>query len=370
MQFIDLGAQQKRIRESLEANIKKVLDHGRYINGPEIKTLELKLSEYAGVKYAVGVGSGTDALLMILMGNNIGPGDAVFTSTFTFIATAEVIQLLKATPVFVDIDPKTFNIDPDKLEDTIKKVIDDGKLRPKGIIPVDLFGQLADYDEANRIAGKYGLFVLEDAAQSFGASYRGKKSCSFADFAATSFFPAKPLGCYGDGGMIFTDNEAFYNKLISIREHGKGVDKYNNIRVGINGRIDTIQAAVLLSKFEIFDEEISLRQKVAQRYNMLLKDVRTVPFIKEHNVSAWAQYSVLLDEREKIINSLRGNDIPSAVYYPKPLHLQTAFSNLGYSKGAFPVAEKVANNILSLPMHPYISKGEQDLIVKTITNGF
>jgi len=366
VQFIDLGAQQKRIRESLEANIKKVLDHGRYINGPEIKELEEKLASYAGVEYAIGVGSGTDALLMILLGNDVGPGDAVFTSTFTFIATAEVIQLLGATPVFVDIDSDTFNIDVNKLKEAITEVIEEGKLKPKSIIPVDLFGQPADYDEINQIAENYGLFVLQDAAQSFGATYKGRKSCSLAEFAATSFFPAKPLGCYGDGGMIFTSEEAFYDKMISIREHGKGIDKYNNIRVGINGRMDTLQAAVLLSKFEIFDEEIQLRQEAAGRYNMSLKEVVKVPYIREENISAWAQYSVLHDDREGIINNLNNNGIPTAIYYPKPLHLQTAFSNLEYGKGAFPVAEKVAGEIFSLPMHPYLPEAEQDSIISRI----
>ena len=366
MQFIDLAAQQKRIRGTVDANIRKVLNHGRYINGPEIKELEEKLADYAGVKYAAGVGSGTDALLMILMGNDIGPGDAIFTSTFTFIATAEVIQLLKATPVFMDIDRDTFNIDVDKLEAAVRRVIDEGRLKPKAIIPVDLFGQPADYEEINRIAAKYGIFVLEDAAQSFGASYREKKSCSLADYAATSFFPAKPLGCYGDGGMIFTDDDTFHEKIISIREHGKGIDKYNNIRVGINGRMDTIQAAVLLAKFEIFDEEICLRQEIAARYSQALKDVVKVPFVKEQNISAWAQYSVLHKEREKIINNLKENDIPSAIYYPKPLHLQAAFSHLGYDEGVLPVAEKVAKEIFSLPMHPYLEKKDQDKIIKAI----
>ncbi len=366
MQFIDLAAQQKRIRDNIEANIRKVLDHGRYINGPEIKELEEKFADYAGVKYAAGVGSGTDALLMILMGNDVGSGDAVFTSTFTFIATAEVIQLLRATPVFVDIGRDTFNIDVDKLEASVRRVIDEGRLKPKAIIPVDLFGQPADYEEINRIAAKYGIFVLEDAAQSFGASYREKKSCSLADYAATSFFPAKPLGCYGDGGMIFTDDDAFYEKMVSIREHGKGIDKYTNIRVGINGRMDTIQAAVLLAKFEIFDEEICLRQEVAVRYTKALKDIVRVPFVKEQNISAWAQYSVLHPKRDEIMNDLKDNGIPTAIYYPKPLHLQTAFSHLVYEEGAFPVAEKVAKEIFSLPMHPYLEKEDQDKIIKAI----
>jgi len=366
MQFIDLAAQQKRIRKDIEVRIRNVLDHGRYINGPEIKELEEVLANYVGVKYAVGVGSGTDALLMSLMAFGIEPGDAVFTSTFTFITTAEVIQLLRAVPIFVDIDPRTFNIDVNKLEDTIERVKKEGKIKPKGIIPVDLFGQPADYDEINEIARKNKLFVLEDAAQSFGASYKENKSCSLSEIAATSFFPAKPLGCYGDGGMIFTDNEEIYEKLISIRVHGKGRDKYDNVRIGINGRLDTLQAAILLAKHEIFGEEITLRQEVAERYHESLKDFVEVPFIKRENVSAWAQYCILHPGREKIIDYLKQNEIPSAIYYPKPLHLQTAFSQLGYSEGAFPVAERISNEIFSLPMHPYLNKDEQYEIVNYV----
>ncbi|NIM18012.1 MAG: aminotransferase class I/II-fold pyridoxal phosphate-dependent enzyme [Candidatus Aminicenantes bacterium] len=366
MEFIDLHMQQERIRDKIEANIKKVLDHGKYIMGPEIEKLEKKLAGYVGIRYAVGVASGTDALLMALMTYNIGPGDAVFTSPFTFIATAEVIQLLGATPVFVDIQPDTFNIDPEKLETVIRETAGQGQLNTKGIIPVDLFGQPADYDEINAVARKYNLFVLQDAAQSFGASYKGAKACSHGDVAATSFFPAKPLGCYGDGGMVFTDNPGIHDKLISIRVHGKGTNKYDNIRVGINGRLDTIQAAVLLAKLEIFAEEIQLRQEVAKRYSDGLKDFVTVPLVKEYNISAWAQYSILHPQRDAVIARLKEQNIPTAIYYPLPLHLQEAFTHLGYKKGDFPISEKTAQEIFSIPMHPYLDIEDQEKIMEII----
>lgn len=379
MQFIDLQAQQKRIRGKIEENIKKVLDHGKYIMGPEIKELEEKLARYVGVKYAVGVASGTDALLMPLMTYDIGPGDAVFTTPFTFIATAEVIQLLGAVPVFVDIQPDTFNIDPKKLEQAIKALESNDRylhptpntelstpLKPRGIITVDLFGQPADYDEINEIARKYNLFALQDAAQSFGASYKRKNTCSNTVVAATSFFPAKPLGCYGDGGMVFTNNEETLEKLISIRVHGKGSNKYDNIRVGINGRLDTIQAAVLLAKFEVFEEEIKLRQEKARTYSEGLSDVVKVPFVHNHNISAWSQYSVLHPERAEVIKKLNKNSVPTAIYYPLPLHLQGAFANLGYRKGDFPISERITEQIFSLPMHPYLLNDDQNKIIEII----
>lgn len=366
MQFIDLHAQQQRIRDRIEGRIKKVLDHGRYILGPEVKELEETLARYVGVRHAVGVASGTDALLMGLMAYDIGPGDAIFTSPFTFIATAEVIQLLGATPVFVDIEPDTFNLDVEQLEDVILKVQEEGELMPRGIMPVDLFGQTADYDGINAVAEKHGLFVLEDAAQSFGASYKGKKACALAEVAATSFFPAKPLGAYGDGGMVFTDDDTVYDKLLSLRVHGQGTNKYENIRIGVNGRLDTLQAAILLAKFEIFEEEIQLRQDVAERYNRGLKEMVTVPLVKEYNVSAWAQYSILHPRRDNIMARLKENGIPTAIYYPKPLHLQLAFGNLSCGKGDFPVSEKIADRIFSLPFHPYLSEEDQKRIFELI----
>ena len=366
MQFIDLAAQQKRIRGAIEAGFKKILDHGQYILGPEIRELEEKLAAFVNMPFAVSVASGTDALLMPLMVEKIGPGDAVFTSTFTFIATAEVIELLGATAVFVDIDPETFNIDPHKLEEAIRRVKGEKKLTPRGIIPVDLFGQPADYQAIQAIADKYGLFVLEDAAQSFGASQGGKKAGALARVAGTSFFPAKPLGCYGDGGMIFTDSQEMLEQLLSIRVHGQGPDKYTNVRVGINGRMDSLQAAVLLAKMEIFTEEIEMRQQVVARYNRMLAGSVKVPKIREANVSAWAQYSVLHPRRDEIIKKLRENGIPTAIYYPIPLHLQEAFAHLGYRINDFPVAENVAKEIFSLPMHPYLDQQDQEKIAAIV----
>jgi UDP-2-acetamido-2-deoxy-ribo-hexuluronate aminotransferase len=368
MQFIDLKAQQERIRDKIEANIKTVLDHGKYIMGPEIKELEEKLAAHVGTRFAVGVASGTDALLMPLMTYGIGPGDAVFTTPFTFVATAEVIRLLGATPVFADIHADTFNIDPVKLEAAVRETIAGGKLRPRGIIPVDLFGQPADYDEIDAVAKKYGLFVLQDAAQSFGASYKGTKACSHGDVAATSFFPAKPLGAYGDGGMVFTDSLDIHKKLVSIRVHGKGSNKYENIRIGLNGRLDSLQAAVLLAKMEIFEEEIQLRQEVAKRYSDGLKGTVTVPVVRDYNVSAWAQYSILHPQREGVIKALKEAGIPTAIYYPLPLHLQEAFTHLGYREGDFPISERTAKQIFSLPMYPYLKKEDQERVIAVINN--
>jgi len=316
--------------------------------------------------HAVSVASGTDALLMPLMVEKVGPGDAVFAPTFTFIATAGAIALTGATPVFVDIDPETYNIDPLKLEQAIHRVKAENKLTPRGIIPVDLFGQPADYPAIQAIADKSKLFVLEDAAQSFGASQNGKKAGSLAGIAGTSFFPAKPLGCYGDGGMIFTDSREMHEQLLSIRVHGQGTDKYTNMRIGINGRMDSLQAAVLLAKMEIFPEEIELRQEVAAHYDRLLAGTVKTPRILPGIVSAWAQYSVLHPRRDEMIIKLRENGIPTAVYYPIPLHLQEAFAGLGYRHGDFPVAEKIAGEIFSLPMHPYLESQAQERISEII----
>ncbi len=366
MNFIDLALQQSRIREKIEENIKKVLDHGRYIMGPEVKELEDRLAAYVGVKHAIGVASGTDALLMALMAYDVGPGDAVFTSPFTFIATAEVIQLLGATPVFVDIDPETYNIDPEKLEEAIMQIQLESELESKGIMPVDIFGQAADYDEINTLAQKYELFVLEDAAQSFGASYKDRKACSLSEIAGTSFFPAKPLGCYGDGGMIFTYNDDMLEKLLSIRVHGQGTSKYENVRIGVNGRLDTLQAAILLAKLDIFAEEVELRQQVAARYAERLEGVVKVPAVKEYNVSAWAQYCIRHPKRDEVMAELGRNGVPTAIYYPVPLHLQKAFTNLCCQTGDYPVSEEVAADIFAIPFHPYLSEADQDKICDVI----
>ncbi|MBN1983892.1 MAG: DegT/DnrJ/EryC1/StrS aminotransferase family protein [Chitinivibrionales bacterium] len=374
MQFIDLKAQYKRIDQSIQKRINTVLDHGSFIMGPEIKELEQKLAAFTGAHYCFSCSSGTDALLLALMAYKIGPGDAVLTSPFTFIATAEVIALLGATPVYVDIDPKTFNIDPEKLRTTLQSLKKGTKpssksplgLKPKAIIPVDIFGLPANYDPINQIAKEFNCVVIEDAAQSFGGSYHGKMVCNLSEIACTSFFPAKPLGCYGDGGAVFTNNKEIANLIESLRVHGKGSDKYDNIRIGINGRLDTIQAAILLSKLEIFPEEIELRQDVAQRYTRKLSEVVQTPLIPEGYISAWAQYSILTEKRQPLMNKLKEKNIPTMIYYPKPLHLQTAFAYLGYEKGSMPVSEKISDTIFSLPMHPYLDEKEQNEIIASI----
>jgi len=367
IQFIDLKAQQDRIRENLENRIKTVLDHGKYIMGPEIGELEQSLAQFCGTKHCITCASGTDALLMPLMAYGVGPGDAVFTPTFTFISTAEVISLLGATPVFVDINPVTFNIDPLKLRESIENfAVHGSKLKPKGIIPVDLFGQPADYDEIEAMAREFDLFVLEDAAQSFGAQYKGKKTGSLGHVAATSFFPAKPLGCYGDGGAILCEDDELAEKIKSIRIHGKGSNKYDNIRIGLNGRFDTLQAAILLAKMEIFEEEISMRDAVAHRYSEGLKGSVTTPQVKNDRSSIWAQYSLLTDDRDNVLMGLKEKGIPTAVYYPKPLHLQDAFKHLGYRHGDFPVSEDCAGRIFSIPMHPYLEEELQNYIIEAI----
>jgi dTDP-4-amino-4,6-dideoxygalactose transaminase len=379
MQFIDLALQQKRIRSELERGILGVLDHGQYIMGPEIKQLEAKLAQYSGVGHAIACASGTDALLLALMAYGIGPGDAVFTTPFTFIATAEVIQLLGATPVFVDIDPATFNIDPNRLAAAIEALNNgrtarhplpqgiQGPLKAKAVIAVDLFGLPADYPSINRIAGESGAIAIEDAAQSFGAELDGKKACSLAPVGCTSFFPAKPLGCYGDGGMCFTGDAELAAVMDSLRVHGKGSDKYDNVRVGINGRMDTLQAAIVLSKLTIFPEEVELRQQVAECYGRLLDGVSglTVPRVPTGFKSVWAQYSVMAESgehRQRLQHGLKQAGIPTAVYYPKPLHLQTAFSRLGYKNGDFPHSEDASRRIFSLPMHPYLKPEDQEAI--------
>jgi dTDP-4-amino-4,6-dideoxygalactose transaminase len=306
---------------------------------------------------------------MPLMAYGVGPGDAIFTTPFTFIATAEVIGLLGATPVFVDIDHRTFNINPKFLAAAFDSLWNNPKtchLKPKGVIPVDLFGQPSDYDEINALAKKHGLFVLEDAAQAFGATYKTRRAGSLAKVAATSFFPAKPLGGYGDGGAIFTNDDDLAAILKSIRVHGQGAKKYENVRLGLNGRLDTLQAAILLTKLEIFPEEIAARQKVAQRYSAGLRNVVEVPYISPHCISVWAQYSVLSDRRSEILQKLKAAGIPVAVYYPIPLHLQGAFAPLGYKVGEFPVSEQTAKSIFSLPMHPYLNEKDQEKIINVL----
>ena len=361
MQFIDLKSQYKLIKSDVLKSIENVLEHGQYIMGPEVSLLEDKLADYVGAEYCISCSSGTDALLMALMALEVGPGDAVFTTPFTFVATAEVISLLGATPVFVDINERTYNISPKLLDEAIQVVIDKKSLNPKAIIPVNLFGLPADYYELENVAGKYDLPIIEDGAQSFGGEIGNQKACSFGDISTTSFFPAKPLGGYGDGGAIFTNDINLKEKMESIRVHGKGSDKYNNVRIGINGRLDSIQAAILLQKLTIFDQEIQNRQIVSEQYSSQLKDNFVVPYIPKQYSSAWAQYSILADNnkhREECKQKLKNNDIPSAIYYPIPLHLQKAYGNLGYSKGDFNICESISERIFSLPIHPYLTEAE------------
>jgi UDP-2-acetamido-2-deoxy-ribo-hexuluronate aminotransferase len=384
MQFIDLAAQQDLIRDKIQANIQGVLAHGKYIMGPEIKELEERLGDFVGVEHAIACSSGTDALLLALMACEVGPGDAILTSPFTFIATAEVVSLLGATPVFVDIDPKTLNVDPKHLEKAVAALqkgsaeyplprTKDASLTSKGIIAVDLFGLTADYDAINAIAKKHGLFVIEDAAQSFGAQYKDRRACSLADVACTSFFPAKPLGCYGDGGMCFTGNGELAQKMRSLSVHGQGSDKYENVRVGINGRLDTLQAAILHAKFDVFPKEIELRQEVAARYTHSLSNPSNglaTPHVPPGYQSVWAQYSVLSKNekhRSELQSRLKEAGIPTAIYYPKPLHLQKAFQGLGYRSGDFPVSEECSGRIFSLPMHPYLAERDQQQIAQVMS---
>ena len=364
MQFIDLKAQQKQIREKVNKRIQKVLDHGKYIMGPEVFEFEDKLAKYVNVKHCISCSSGTDALLIPLLARGISKGDAVLTTPFTYIATAEVIALLGAEPVFVDIYPTTFNMDPSKIEGAIDYAKNKG-LVPKAIIPVDLFGLPARYRLIQEIADKYNLFVVEDAAQGFGGSIRSKKAGSYGNVASTSFFPAKPLGCYGDGGAIFTNDDDLAQNMRSIRVHGSGLDKYDNVRIGINGRLDTFQAAILLEKIAIFNEELDLRNQISQYYNNSINNNFQKPIIPDQYYSSWAQYSVLSrssKHREEIISSLKKEKIPSMIYYRIPLHLQKVFKKLNYKKGDFPIAESIADRIFSLPMHPYLETWQQDKI--------
>ena len=369
--FIDLKSQYKRAKKDIDIAIQTVLDHGQYIMGPEVAELEEQLADYIGVKHVLACSSGTDALVLPLMAKKLQKTDAVFTVSFTFFATAESVSLAGGQPVFVDIDPGTFNMSPQSLERSIEKVLTEGKLIPKGIMPVDLFGLPADYDAINSIAKKYNLFVLEDAAQGFAGRYKGKKACSLADVASTSFFPAKPLGCYGDGGAVFTDDDELYADLMSLRVHGQSKvgDKYDNVTIGLNARMDTIQAAVLLEKLKLYDDEIIQRNRVANRYNAKLGDIVQTPQIPEGYGSVWAQYSVLAsstEQRDQLRNALQEHGIPTAVYYPVPTHLSSAYACEGYQLGDLPVTENLSTKIFSLPMHPYLEDKQIDSVANII----
>ena len=353
--FIDLQAQYQAYKQEIDKAIQNVLDSSQYIMGPEVKKLEDGLARYTGSKHAIACSSGTDALLIALMAMDIQPGDEVITTPFTFISTTEVVSLLGATPVFVDIEPDTFNIDSSKIEEKITA-------KTKVIIPVSLYGQVADMYEINAIAAKYNLIVIEDGAQSFGATYKGKKSCNLSDFGCTSFFPSKPLGCYGDGGALFTNNDALAEKSRMILAHGSRV-RYQHEVVGINGRLDAIQAAILNVKLKYFAEEVQKREEIGTAYSELLKDKGlSLPVVKQDRTSVYAQFTVRSEQREELLERFNSNGVPTAIYYPKPLHLQQCYESLGYKTGDFPIAEKAAKEVFSLPMSPFITFEQQKLV--------
>ena len=356
MQFIDLRTQYQRISDSIIKGIHGVLEHGQYIMGPEIAELEKQLAAFVGVKHCIALSSGTDALMMALMALGIGPGDEVITTPLSFFATAEMISVLGAKPVFVDIDPRTYNINPEGIEAAITS-------KTKAIMPVSLYGQCADFTAINAIAARHHLPVIEDAAQSFGARYKGKFSCGLSTIGCTSFFPSKPLGGYGDSGAIFTNDDELGKHLSQIRNHGQDV-RYNHPQLGINGRMDSMQAAILLEKLKIFPEEIELRNAVARRYDEGLKDCSKTPFIHDDNFSVYAQYTILVEDRDSFAARLAEHNIPTAVHYPRALHQQPVYKNDGY--GAFPHSEYAAAHVISLPMHPYLSEENQQTIIEVI----
>jgi dTDP-4-amino-4,6-dideoxygalactose transaminase len=362
IQFIGLKAQQKHIRHKIDTAIQKVLDHGIYIMGPEVEELETKLSLFCGAKHTISCSNGTDAIAFALMCKNIKAGDHVIVPSFTFAATAEVIVWFNAIPIFVDVDFNTFNICPDHLEATIQDAKQKGK-NVTGIITVDLFGQPVDYESINKIAQKHDLWIIDDAAQGFGGNLKGQKIGTLAELTTTSFFPVKPLGCYGDGGAIFTNNDEYAALMRSIRVHGQGSNKYDNVRIGMNGRLDTIQAAILLEKLAIFDEELTKRNQIAQRYTNALKDYAQTPHLTEGAFSTWAQYTLTLPNRNEVAASLKERGIPTFIYYPMPLNLQTAYKHYPTGPNGTPNAEKLAQQVLSLPIHPYLDEKTQDYII-------
>lgn len=371
MEFRDLHKQYEVLKPKIDEGIQEVINSTAFILGKPVLELEKELAEYVGRKHCIACGNGTDALVLALKAYNVGVGDAVFTADFTYIASASCAELVGATSVFADIDLATFNIDPVSLEKQIKKVIEEGKLKPKAIVPVDLFGQPANFDELERIANKYNLIIVEDAAQGFGGMIRDKRACSFGDISCTSFFPAKPLGCYGDGGAIFTDDDKIAERLKSLRAGGKSpVDKYDNIEIGTNSRLDTIQAAILLPKFHAFrDYELKAVNKVANWYTERLKGHVITPDVLYGYLSSWAQYTILLkdsNERTKLQTRLKEKDIPSMIYYPRGMHQQQAFKHLGLGDENYPNAVEATKRVLSLPMHPYMAEEEVEYICSLI----
>jgi dTDP-4-amino-4,6-dideoxygalactose transaminase len=366
--FIDLAAQRRRIGKSIDAAVARVMEHCQFINGPEVAQLEAALAALSGAKHVVTCASGTDALLMVLMAKGVGRGDAVLCPSFTFSATGEAVALTGATPVFVDVDEATFNMDAGSLKRGIAAARKAG-LKPVGVIPVDLFGQSADHDAVAVVAEAEGLFVLDDAAQGFGASYRGRKLGTFGVATATSFFPAKPLGCFGDGGAIFTDDAGLAETLRSIRVHGQGADKYDNVRLGLTGRLDTMQAAVLIEKLKIFEDEIDARNAAADRYARGLGNIVAVPRLASGCTSVWAQYTIRLPkgtDRDGFAAALKAQGIPTAIYYPKSMHQQTAYRGFPVADGGLPVSERLSDDVISLPMHAYLVEATQDRIIAAV----
>jgi dTDP-4-amino-4,6-dideoxygalactose transaminase len=365
--FIDLAAQRRRLGSAVDEAIARVTAHCQFIMGPEVRALEADLAAFCGARHAVSCASGTDALILVLMAKGVGPGDAVFCPAFTFCATAEVVALLGATPVFVDVEASTFNIDPNSLERAVATAKRLG-LSPKMVIPVDLFGLPADFDVIAGIAEAEGLFLLDDAAQGFGATYKGRRVGTLAHATATSFFPAKPLGCYGDGGAVFTDDDDLAAILKSLRVHGEGTNRYDNVRIGMTGRLDTIQAAVLIEKLKIFPDEITARNRAAERYAGALGNLVTVPRVPQDYTSVWAQYTIRLEAgaRERFAAALKADGIPTAVYYPKPLNRQEAYKHFPVADGGVPVSEQLAEEVISLPMHAYLDPSTQDRIVEVV----
>ncbi|TAI61046.1 DegT/DnrJ/EryC1/StrS family aminotransferase [Bradyrhizobium sp. Leo170] len=366
--FIDLAAQRRRLGTSVDEAVSRVLSHCQFIGGPEVSALEAELAKFSGAKHVVACASGTDALLMVLMAKKVGPGDAVLCPSFTFCATGESVALTGATPVFVDVDEATFNMDAASLKRGIATAKARG-LKPVGVIPVDLFGQSADHDAIAAVAKAEGLFVLDDAAQGFGASYKGRRIGTFGLATTTSFFPAKPLGCFGDGGAIFTDDEELAQTLRSIRVHGQGSDKYDNVRLGLTGRLDTMQAAVLLEKLKIFEDEIAARNEVAERYARGLGNVVTVPRLAAGCSSIWACYTIRLPEgtdRDGFAAALKAQGVPTAIYYTKSMHQQTAYRDFPVAEGGLPVSERLSNDVVSLPIHAYLDEATQGRIIEAV----
>jgi UDP-2-acetamido-2-deoxy-ribo-hexuluronate aminotransferase len=365
--FIDVAAQRRRLGKSIDDAIAKVLTHCQFLGGPEVTQFEADLAAFTGARHVVSCASGTDALLMVLMAKGIGPGDAVFCPSFTFCATGEAVALVGATPVLVDVDEVTFNIDAASLRRGIATAKKLG-LAPKAVIPVDLFGQSADHDAIAAVAEAEALFVLDDAAQGFGATYKGRRLGTFGHATATSFFPAKPLGCYGDGGAILTDDAELAETLRSVRVHGQGSDKYDNVRLGLTARLDTIQAAVLIEKLKIFQDEIDARNRVAKRYFDALHNIVNVPRVADGNVSVWAQYTIRLPRgaRDGFAATLKAQGIPTMIYYPKSLHQQTAYRHYPVAEGGLPISEKLSEDVISLPMHAYLDAASQDRVIKAV----